>query len=148
MGRQRGDGGDGLIIGRGGDIVWYRRIGEKGRPVLATPHVLVPDNHGSGFGGVPVLNEPQRFQVVCVADFNGDGRLDLLLGDANIARLEREPLVIRDHRGADVFVDAAAEVGGGAGDEVGVAVGQGIEMVSQMMAGSRPARQRRWCGSR
>lgn len=60
---------------------------------------------------------------VYAADFNGDGRLDLLLGDANIARLEREPLVILDHRRANSLVDAAAEVGG-AGDEVGIALGQ------------------------
>ena len=38
-----GDGRDDLIIGRGSDIVWYRNVGEKGRPVLATPEVLVPD---------------------------------------------------------------------------------------------------------
>ena len=42
-----GDGRDDLVIGRGGDIVWYRNVGEKGRPVLATPEVLVPDNNGS-----------------------------------------------------------------------------------------------------
>jgi hypothetical protein len=76
-----GDGRDDLIIGRGGHIVWYRNIGEKGRPVLAASQILVPDNRGSGYGEEPAGSEPRLFRAVCVADFNGDGRLDLLLGD-------------------------------------------------------------------
>lgn len=83
-----GDARDDLITGRGGDIVWYRNIGEKGRPVLAVPQILVPDNHGGGAGEEPVGCEPRRFQAVCVTDFNGDGRLDLLVGDNYIAARE------------------------------------------------------------
>ena len=83
-----GDGRDDLIIGQGGDIVWYRNTGEKGRPILSAPQVLVPDNRGSAFGKEPVGNEPRRFQAVCVADSNGDGRLDLLVGDTYTAENE------------------------------------------------------------
>ncbi len=83
-----GDGRGDLLIGRRGDIVWYRDIGEKGRPVLAAPQILVPDNHGSGYGEEPVGNEPRRFHAVCVGDFHGDGRLDLLVGDTYTAANE------------------------------------------------------------
>ncbi len=76
-----GDARDDLIIGRGDDIVWYRNVGERGRPALAAPQILVPDNNKSSSGEEPVGSEPRRFQAVCVADFNGDGRQDLLVGD-------------------------------------------------------------------
>jgi hypothetical protein len=110
-----GDGRDDLIIGRGGDIVWYRNIGEKGRPVLAASQVLVPDNHGSALGEAPVGNEPRRFQAACVADFNGDGRLDLLVGDTYTAENELpEPTAeqrAKDEKAAKTRSDCWSEVG-------------------------------------
>lgn len=75
-----GDGRADLLAGRKGDIVWYRNMGEKGEPKLQKPEVLV--SAGNWSLGDPVRDdEPARYHAICVADFNADGRLDLLLGD-------------------------------------------------------------------
>jgi hypothetical protein len=54
-----------------GDVVWFKNVGKAGAPKFAAPEVLVRKDTG-GIGG--------RTQV-CVADFDGDGRPDLLIGD-------------------------------------------------------------------
>lgn len=67
-----GDGLWDLVTGGGaGGVVWYRNTGKKGAPALAAPQVLV----AAGADGVG-----QRTQA-CVADFDADGRTDLLVGD-------------------------------------------------------------------
>lgn len=67
-----GDGLFDLVTGGGeGGVVWYRNVGKKGAPGFAPPQALV----AAGADGVG-----QRTQA-CVADFDGDGRMDLLVGD-------------------------------------------------------------------
>ena len=109
-----GDGRDDLIIGRGNDIVWYRNVGEKGRPVLATPEVLVPDNHGSALGEGPVGDTPRYSHAVSVVDYNGDGRLDLLVGDTYFAENERPAATseqsTKDEETAKIRNDAWSEM--------------------------------------
>ncbi len=67
-----GDGLWDLVTGGGaGGAVWYRNTGKKGEPKFAAAEVLAaPERDGVG----------QRTQA-CVADFDADGRMDLLLGD-------------------------------------------------------------------
>jgi len=72
-----------LIVGaEDGSVVWYRNIGTKGRPKLEAARQLIPkspcgwngdDSRRPGEWGLRV--KP------CVIDWDGDGRLDILLGD-------------------------------------------------------------------
>jgi len=54
--------------------VWFRNVGEPGKPRFAPGERLVPK-------ASEVFDEPGSRTQVHVADFDGDGRLDLLLGD-------------------------------------------------------------------
>ncbi len=82
-----GDGRADLLAGRRGDIVWYRNTGKKGRPELQKPEILVPASDWS-LGDERRDDQPARYHAICVADFNADGRLDLLLGDHSIKHIE------------------------------------------------------------
>ncbi|MGA2254899.1 MAG: VCBS repeat-containing protein [Thermoguttaceae bacterium] len=80
-----GDGKLDLLTGTGdGSVLWYRNIGTARQPKLAAAEILVPasplppaddDNPGPIVCG--------RNTRICVTDFNGDGRLDLLVGDVS-----------------------------------------------------------------
>lgn len=67
-----GDGLWDLVSGsNAGAVVWFRNTGKAGRPKFAAAQTLVEPGTG-GLG--------QRTQA-CVADFDADGRMDLLVGD-------------------------------------------------------------------
>lgn len=77
-----GDGLQDLLVGTGeGSVVWFRNVGSAKAPEFAPGDVLVEkspcgwkwDERKPGEWGVRVK--------LCVADFNGDGLVDLLLGD-------------------------------------------------------------------
>ena len=95
-----GDGRDDLLVGgTGRGIVWYRNVGKAGRPEFEAARLLVPGNGVSpGRHG-----EPGCYHAFCVADFNGDGRLDLVLGDrfqkqVEISPAERELILANKER--------------------------------------------------
>ena len=69
------DGLDDLVSGaKDGAIWWFRNTGEKGAPAFVEPHQLVgPSSKREGERGGSAQ--------VAVADFDGDGDLDLLAGD-------------------------------------------------------------------
>ena len=78
-----GDGRLDLVVGaEDGSIVWYRNVGASGQPKLEAARPLIPkspcgwkgdDNRRPGEWGLRV--KP------CLVDWDGDGRLDILLGD-------------------------------------------------------------------
>ena len=77
-----GDGKPDLLVGAGdGSVTLYRNIGTRKEPKLAAGETLVPPGF-AGYGS-DVPKEPRRGMraKVCVVDWNGDGRLDLLVGD-------------------------------------------------------------------
>lgn len=74
-----------VLVGHSeGGVVWCRNVGSAERPELSPPVELVP-NSPSPWSGDQV-RQPQDWGVrskICVMDWNGDGRLDLLLGDSS-----------------------------------------------------------------
>ncbi len=77
-----GDGDLDLLVGAGdGSVSLFRNVGSAGSPKLAGAEVLVPPGETAFGGDAP--RQPRRGirSKVCAADWNGDGRLDLLVGD-------------------------------------------------------------------
>lgn len=79
-----GDGDFDLLVGAGdGSVTWFRNEADRDakHPALAAGVTLVPK--GEAEYGPDAPKEPRRGirAKVCAADWNGDGRLDLLLGD-------------------------------------------------------------------
>jgi len=80
--------GDGLwdiITGSAdGGVYWYRNVGKRGRPEFALPVALVAKHDGIGYSE---LLEPDRDpkpgirSQIAVVDYDGNGKLDLLVGD-------------------------------------------------------------------
>lgn len=78
-----GDGLNDLIVGAGdGSVILYRNIGTAKEPKLAAGETLVPPG-AMEYDGKKVSAEATRGvrAKVCVADWNGDGKPDLLVGD-------------------------------------------------------------------
>ena len=79
------DGRDDLVMASGKDIAWCRNTGTKGRPALQPAQILISAEDLAATARVGP-DEGQRQPIthphaVCVADFNADGRMDLLLGN-------------------------------------------------------------------
>ena len=90
------DGKADLLVGSGDGSVWLYRNGAKLKGTeLAVGRQLVPPA-GDMYQNTPV--EPTRGMraKVCAADWNGDGRLDLLLGD--FAYLKPKPVEVTAER--------------------------------------------------
>jgi hypothetical protein len=67
-----------------GGVYWYRNVGTPGRPAFDPPVALVPGHAGRGFHSVLDTRQEPRPGVrsqIAVVDYDGDGKLDLLVGD-------------------------------------------------------------------
>lgn len=80
-----GDGRLDLLVGCGsGRVVWYRNIGAKGQPQLGAGVTLVEPYSANATIRRASSGNPTRSALnakICVADWNGDGRPDLIVGD-------------------------------------------------------------------
>jgi hypothetical protein len=90
----------GLVLGSGdGSVRWYPNGGTRTDPVLGKGQVLV----GPGSPGEED-EVPSRSGVrakICVTDWNGDGRLDLLLGDVCSCKARPSRMTPADARALD-----------------------------------------------
>ena len=76
-----GDGDLDLLVGTGnGSVMLYRNTGSRKAPALAKGETLVGAARFN-YGDPPLEPTPGMRTKVCAADWNGDGRLDLLVGD-------------------------------------------------------------------
>jgi hypothetical protein len=80
-----GDGRWDIVTGAAdGGAYWYRNVGRRGGPEFAPPVALVPKHDGIGYGEILQPGGDPRPGIrsqVAVTDYDGDGKLDLLLGD-------------------------------------------------------------------
>jgi hypothetical protein len=80
-----------LLVGMSdGSVLWFRNVGSAGKPEFASGEILVEK---SGFGFRFENRKPGMWGArvkLCATDFNGDGRLDLLLGDRSGSIIPRE----------------------------------------------------------
>lgn len=73
-----------LSGGADGAVFWFRNVGEADRPEFAKALAIVPKHEGNGYSEVLGAGEAPRPGIrsqIAVADWNGDGKPDLLLGD-------------------------------------------------------------------
>jgi len=78
-----GDGRLDLIVGYGkGDVIWYPNINTPVEPVFGEPVELVPPSPAPWKSDD--ARQPGDWGVrakICIVDFDGNGKLDILLGD-------------------------------------------------------------------
>jgi hypothetical protein len=67
-----------------GGVYWYRNVGKRGQPKFAPPVALVPKHEGTGYSELLDAGKRPRPGIrsqIAVVDYDGDGKLDILLGD-------------------------------------------------------------------
>ncbi len=75
-----GDGHFDILSGSGdGGVYWLRNLGTKGAPAFASPQEIVRPKNSASDAVKP--NWPGERTQVCATDYDGDGDLDLLVGD-------------------------------------------------------------------
>jgi hypothetical protein len=80
--------GDGLwdiVTGAaGGGVYCYHNAGRRGTPKLEAPVTLVPEHEGIGYSELLEAGQEPKPGIrsqIAVTDYDGDGKLDVLLGD-------------------------------------------------------------------
>lgn len=82
-----GDGDLDLLVGADdGSVVLYRNIGSRTSPKLAAPVQLVPPGEANFGPSAPKDVRRGVRSKICVADWNGDGKPDLLVGDLAVQK--------------------------------------------------------------
>ena len=85
-----GDGKTDLLVGAGDGSVWfYRNVGTAKAPELAAGVRLVPPGDVTYGRDAPKERRRGVRAKVCAVDWDGDGRLDLLVGDFTTQRPDR-----------------------------------------------------------
>jgi hypothetical protein len=96
-----GSGKPGLVVGCGdGSVLWFKNIGSRTAPKLAAGQMLVAAPPPQNFNDPKPSKETTRGTraKVWVGDWNGDGRLDLLVGDFSMTYGENPKLTEADKK--------------------------------------------------
>jgi hypothetical protein len=80
-----GDGRWDVLTGAGdGGVYWYRNVGDGVEPQFAQPVALIPKHEGIGYSELLDSGQEPKPGIrsqIAVTDYDGDGKLDVLLGD-------------------------------------------------------------------
>lgn len=107
-----GDGKPDLLIGADdGGVCWYRNVGERGKPQFAEAKPLLPESPVGWNGDESRGKCDWGLRVkLCVTDWNGDGRMDLLLGDRCGSFRGKPPQTDRERAEEDASADILPEL--------------------------------------
>jgi hypothetical protein len=87
------DGKPDLLVGAGdGGVLWYRNVGSRKEPKFESARVLLDGITQPQGDGKPKGGQRGYRAKICVTDWNGDGQLDLLVGDFNMSYGEKPKL--------------------------------------------------------
>jgi hypothetical protein len=89
-----GDGKPDLIVGTGaGSVVWFQNAGTREEPKLGAAQTLVSESPLAANPNAVLKDGQGGLQAkVCVVDWNGDGKLDLLVGDSVVIQKAAPPV--------------------------------------------------------
>ncbi len=100
-----GDGRWDILTGSAdGGAYCYRNVGAPGQPKFESPLELVPKHEGIGYADLLDVNQQPRPGIrsqITVVDYDGDGKLDVLLGDFCTYLHVREDLAPDERRAFD-----------------------------------------------
>jgi hypothetical protein len=120
-----------VIVGADdGSVAWFRNGGTKTAPRLEAGRTLLPARARQKFITQYLRpgEEPQRGvrHQICVTDYDGDGKLDLIVGDHSSVRREKEGLAAaeRERLAALIAKERELQAGGAAAKELAAVIKQ------------------------
>jgi hypothetical protein len=94
-----------LVVGAAdGGVYWYRNSGQPAKPAFEPPVALVPKHEGISYNELLEPGEEPRPGIraqIAVTDYDGDAKLDLLLGDFCTNLHVRNDLTPQERRAFD-----------------------------------------------
>lgn len=82
-----------------GAVYWYRNVGTRGAPRFAAAEALVPAHAGNGYDEIMESDAdvvPGIRSQISACDYNGDGKVDLLVGDFRTTLTPKQNLTSRE----------------------------------------------------